>query len=370
MQIKAVALKNFRNYQQQDVTFDPVCNIIFGDNAQGKTNLLESIICLSCGKSTRTRNDRDMIRFQQEGFRIRGDFLSRGRDFVTQIEVFHSRRKKILVNQVPIKTISELSGTLNVVLFSPEDLMLIKEGAAARRRFMDLSLCQLRPKYAAVLAEYNRLLEHKNRILKDGEGRPDLISTLPDFNLRMAETGAVLIHYRARFSKLLREYAAVTHRECSGEQENLDIIYHTVKTVEDPFGDHKLLVLRLLEHQKAHAMAELTSRQCLSGPHKDELEVRINDIAARNFASQGQARTAALALKLADREIHKEILGEYPVLLLDDVLSELDAKRQEYVLNRLSSGQVFITCCENDRLSNLLQGQVFHVKQGKIVESA
>lgn len=366
MRIDHVKLVNFRNYAAQEVSFDPVCNVICGENAQGKTNLLESMVCLSTGKSHRTRSDRELIRFTEEGFQLAGAIHSRNREFISRIDVGLGKKKRMTVNDVPVRTASDLSAVLNTVFFSPEDLQLIKEGAAERRRFIDASLCQLRPRYAAALTEYQRLHEHKTRILRDCADRPDLIATLPDFNLRMAETGAILIHYRARFLNMLAAYAATAHHECSGGQEALTLEYKTVKTVSDPFGDQKLLVIQLLEHQRQHHYAELSSRQCLSGPHKDDVDVQLNGLSARTYASQGQTRTAALALKLAAREIHKEITGEYPVLLLDDVLSELDPKRQEYVLNRIGSGQVFITCCEEDRLSSLLKGAVFHVKNGVV----
>lgn len=367
MRIDRILLENFRNYAAQEVLFDPLCNVICGENAQGKTNLLESMVCLSTGKSHRTRTDRELIRFDQEGFRLEGTIHSRDRDFISRIDVGFGKKKRITVNDVPVRTTSDLSAVLNTVFFSPEDLQLIKDGAAARRKFIDNSLCQLRPRYAAALAEYQRLHEHKTRILRDCADRPDLIATLPDFNLRMAETGAILIHYRSRFIKMLSTYAAAAHSECSGGREELTLSYHTVKTVSDPFGDHKLLVIQLLEHQRQHHYAEVSSRQCLSGPHKDDLEVLLNGLSARSYASQGQTRTAALSLKLAAREIHKEIIGEYPILLLDDVLSELDPKRQEFVLNRIGSGQVFITCCEEDRLSSLLKGAVFHIKNGAVI---
>ena len=364
MLIRELSLENFRNYSAQRFSFDPVCNVIYGENAQGKTNLLEAIVCLSAGKSHRTRGDRELIRFQQSDFRIEGHIFTRNRDFFSCIKVEAGKKKQITVNKVPIKNFAELSGTLNSVFFCPEDLQLIREGAAARRRFMDASLCQLRPNYALALAEYTKLHEHKTRILRDRDERPDLLDTLPDFNLRMAEAGAVLIHYRARFAKLLSAYAASTHQECSGGREELEVRYTTVKTVADPFAGRSDLVSALLEHQETHRQAELASRQCLSGPHKDDLAVSLNGLPARSFASQGQTRTAALALKLAAREIHREIIGEYPVLLLDDVLSELDPRRQEFVLNRISGGQVFITCCEDDRLSRLLNGKVFHIQNG------
>jgi len=364
MLIRELFLENFRNYSVQNFSFDPLCNVIYGENAQGKTNLLEAIVCLSAGKSHRTRSDRELIRFQQNGFKIEGHIFTRNRDFLSSIQVESGKKKQIVINKVPVKNYSELSRTLNTVFFCPEDLQLIREGASARRRFMDASLCQLRPNYAGALAEYAKLHEHKTRILRDRDEKPDLLETLPEFNLRMAEAGAVLIHYRARFAKLLSEYAASTHQECSGNREALEIRYSTVKTVEDPFAKQKTLVLQLLEHQKTHYQAELSSRQCLSGPHKDDLEVTLNGLPARSFASQGQTRTAALSLKLAAREIHRDIIGEYPVLLLDDVLSELDPRRQEFVLNRISGGQIFITCCEDDRLNQLLSGKVFHIQNG------
>lgn len=368
MRLDRVKLENFRNYAAQEVSFDPICNVICGENAQGKTNLLEAMVCLSTGKSHRTRADRELVRFEQEGFRLEGTIHARNRDFTSKIDVGFGKKKRITVNDVPARAATDLSAVLNTVFFCPEDLQLIKEGAAARRRFIDNSLCQLRPRYAAALAEYQRLHEHKTRILRDCADRPDLIATLPDFNLRMAETGAILIHYRSRFIKLLSKYAASAHSECSGGREDLSVQYKTVKTVTDPFANHKLLVIQLLEHQREHHYAEISSRQCLSGPHKDDIEVLLDGLSARSYASQGQTRTAALALKLAAREIHKEIIGEYPILLLDDVLSELDPKRQEYVLNRIGSGQVFITCCEEDRLHSLLKGNVYQVKNGIVTQ--
>lgn len=366
MRLDHIELENFRNYAAQEVSFNPVCNVICGENAQGKTNLLEAMVCLSTGKSHRTRSDKELIRFDQEGFTLQGQIYSRDRKFTSRIEAGISKKKKITVNDVPVKAATDLSAVLHTVFFCPEDLHLIKDGAAARRRFIDNSLCQLRPRYAAALAEYQRLHEHKTRILRDCTDRPDLIGTLPDFNLRMAETGAVLIHYRARFVKMLSVCAAEAHSECSGGKEKLSLQYKTVKTVTDPMADQRQLTIQLLAHQQDHHYAEISSRQCLSGPHKDDIEVLLNDLSARSYASQGQTRTAALALKLAAREIHKEIVGEYPILLLDDVLSELDPRRQEYVLNRIGSGQVFITCCEEDRLSTLSTGSVYRVKNGVI----
>ena len=367
MRIDRLELVSFRNYTTLAADFDGRCNVIFGENAQGKTNLLEAVYYLSCGKSLRARNDREMIRFGDEAASLTATVQARDREFRVRAELFRGRRRKLSVNGVAASSGAALSRVYHTVFFSPEDLMLIREGAAARRRFMDLSLCQLRPRYGEALAEYHRLYEHKTRILRDSGDYPQLLATLPDFNRRLCQVGAVLIHYRARYCRALAEYAAQAHYECSGQREELELRYQTVSTVHDPFLPQEQLFAALMEHQQSHEQAEIASRLCLSGPHKDDLEVLVNGRSARQFCSQGQVRTAALALKLADREIHKNTMGEYPIMLLDDVLSELDPRRQEYVLNRIAGGQVFITCCENDRLDTLLSGKVFHIRGGEVL---
>lgn len=366
MRIDRLELESFRNYGRQAVDFDPRCNVIFGENAQGKTNLLEALVYLSCGRSPRARTDREIIGFDAPAARMCAQVFARDREFKVQVDLFRDRRRKMSVNQVPARNSAALSEVYNTVFFCPEDLFLIREGAAARRKFMDTVLCQLRPRYAAALAEYNRTYDHKTRILRDSEERPDLLAALPDFNERLVRFGAVLIHYRQQFAARLNEYAAIHHRECSGGREQLAIQYKTVSSVTDPAADIAAVTEQLRQHMESHQAAERAARLCLSGPHKDDLLVTIDGREAKQYASQGQTRTAALAMKLAEREIYKNATGEYPVLLLDDVLSELDPKRQEFVLNRINGGQVFITCCEDDRLPQLLGGRVFHVKQGEI----
>ena len=369
MRIDALELESFRNYSRAAVEFDPACNVIFGENAQGKTNLLEALVYLSCGKSPRARTDREMIRFDDSCAAASVLVSARDREYRVRAELYRDRRRKLSVNQAPVKRGADLSQIYNTVFFCPDDLYLIREGAAARRRFLDTALCQLRPRYAAALAEYNRTYEHKTRILRDAEEKPDLLEALPEFNARMIQYGAVLIHYRCQFSLRLREYAALHHRECSGGREELDIQYRTVSSVTDPEAELPVLREQLRSHLESHQAAERASRLCLSGPHKDDLAVTIDGQDARQYASQGQTRTAALSMKLAEREIYRNVVGEYPVLLLDDVLSELDPRRQEFVLNRIGGGQVFITCCEDDRLPVMLGGRVFHVHQGEIRET-
>ena len=367
MRIDRLRLQDFRNYQDQQVDFDPRCNVIFGENAEGKTNLLEGILYLSCGRSPRARSDKELIRFDALSARLEGQIASRERDFRVTAELFRGRRRKLSINGVAAKNGAELSQVYNTVFFCPEDLYLIRDGAPARRRFMDGVLSQLRPRYAMALSEYHRSYEHKTRILRDSEEKPGLLSTLPEFNERLIHFGAILIYYRARFVRRLETYAAAHHLECSGGKEELKLHYTTVSSIEDPFAPPETLAERLREHMESHQAAELASRLCLSGPHKDDLAVTINGRDARAFSSQGQTRTAALALKLAERQLYRDTTGEYPLLLLDDVLSELDPHRQEFVLNRISEGQVFITCCEDDRLPQMLGGKVLRVRQGTLV---
>ncbi len=368
MIVRGITLDLFRNFVHLEAQFHPGVNVIVGENAQGKTNLLEAVAYLSSASSHRARYDREMIRFGVDSAFIKGEVFSHDRTVTLEAALYRGARRQLWSNGVRLKTAGELSGVLNTVLFCPEDLYLIRAGAAARRRFLDDCISQLRPKYAAALAEYKRLYEHKLRILRDSEEKPSLLDALDDFSLRMAQCGAVLIHYRAHFVKRLREAAPPIHRDFSGGGETLSLRYETVSTVTDPEAPPKTLLPELLAHQESHRRAEIESRSCLSGPHKDDLTVTIDGSPAKTFASQGQTRTAALALKLAARDIFRQDTGEWPVLLLDDVLSELDRRRQEFVLNRITSGQVFITCCEEEKLARLKDGKGFHIKDGLLSE--
>jgi len=367
MMVKSLELDFFRNYAHLEVDFDPRVNLIYGDNAQGKTNLLEAIAYLSAARSHRARYDREMIMMGVDSAFLQGVVDSRNRDFTLEVRLLRGRGRQLWSNGVKLKNAGELSGILTTVLFCPEDLYLIREGGAARRKFLDGAICQLRPRYAQALAEYNRLYDHKTRILRDWPENPSLLATLDDFNLRMAQTGAILIHYRAHFVKRLREHAPAIHRDFSGGRENLELEYETVSTVDDPQAPPREIFSQLMDHQESHRQAELDSRQCLTGPHKDDLLVNIDGQTAKTYGSQGQTRTAALSLKLAQREIFEQETGQWPVLLLDDVLSELDAKRQSFVLNRIQGGQIFITCCEEEKLGGLEGGTAFQIRGGKLL---
>ena len=365
MRVERIALSGFRNYDEETVTFEPAVNVICGPNAQGKTNLLEAVYLLTGAHSFRTRFDRELIGFECGWASILADVESTGRSQTVRLLFQKGQRRQVTVNGAK-KTSSSLAGVMTAVLFSPDDLYLIKEGAAARRRLMDNAICQLRPGYAALLADYNKLYENKTRILKDWREKPSLLTALDEFSDGLARCSARMIRYRASFVERLAAAAAPIHREFSGGKEELSLSYKTVSTVTDPRASAEEIYSQVAARQAAHRQAELDAGQCLTGIHKDDLEISLNGIAARNFASQGQARTAALSIKLAEREIFKAETGEYPVLLLDDVLSELDAARQEFVLNRIGGGQTLITCCEDEDISRRTGGKVFTVKEGRI----
>ena len=365
MRIDQIALTGFRNYEWETLRFAEGTNVIAGANAQGKTNLLEAVYLLSTGRSFRTRFDRELVGFAFSEAELLAEVYSHERQQTVHIRLHPGQTKRILVNGVKKKA-SELSELLNVVLFCPDDLNLIKDGAAVRRRLLDNAISQLRPRYAEILSEFNRLYEHKTRILKDWRDKPSLLDTLDEFSDGMCRASAQLIRYRAAYTARLNEAAPPIHREFSGDGEALSLRYKTVSTVRDPFASAKEIYYDLCDHQESHRQAELDSAQCLTGAHKDDLEIEINSRPARSFASQGQTRTAALSLKLAERDILFHETGEAPILLLDDVLSELDSRRQEFVLNRIGGGQTLITCCEDDAISERTGGQVLFISGGRI----
>ena len=253
-------------------------------------------------------------------------------------------------------------------MFCPDDLDLIKDGPSARRKLMDNAISQLRPGYAKLISDYNRLYEQKAAILKDWHEKPSLLDALDDFSDQMCKVSAQIIRYRAAFVTRLNDVASEIHSDFSGGRDTLRMNYTTVSTVKDPMATAMEVYYDLCDHLETHRKAEIESGMCLSGCHKDDIEIFVNDMPARSFASQGQTRTAALSIKLAEREIHLQEFGEYPVLLLDDVLSELDPGRQEFVLNRIGGGQTLITCCEGESIASRTGGKVITVDGGKILE--
>ncbi len=366
MELRELSLHNFRNYEALQLEFSTGVNLIVGNNAQGKTNLLEAISYLGSGKSFRAQKSSEMVRFSADFADCQGTVFSQEREQTLRWVIFGaSRPRQVWRNGVKKKTAADISGVLQTVLFCPEDLMVLKSGASSRRRLGDQALCQLRPNYEAALTEYGRILEQKSRILKDRFENPRLLDILPDYNSRLCQVGALLISYRARFYEGLGKAAAVYHDRFSGGAEEFSLQYRTVSTVTDPFAPIAQLNEQLTEHLQSHYRAELETAQCLTGPHKDDFEVSLSDINLKAYGSQGQTRTAAISLKLAQRELMGKESGEVPVLLLDDVLSELDPGRQDFVLNQISQGQVFITCCEPGQFTRL--GKTIEIHAGKAI---
>ena len=367
MNVAQLRLCGFRNYAEAEVGFQSAVNVISGRNAQGKTNLLEAVYLLSGGHSFRTRFDRELIGFDRDFASVSADVVSGERSRQIEILLRRGQKKHITVNRVRTGA-SELGSVLNAVLFCPEDLNLLRDGPAARRRLMDLAICQLRPGYARLLSDFSRLYENKSRILRDYRDDPSMLDTLDEFSAGLAAVSAKMIRYRASFARRLAAAAAPVHRDFSGADEVLELAYRTVSTVTDPTAPEQTVFAQIMDHQHAHRDAELAAGSCLTGAHKDDLEISINGRSARSFASQGQTRTAALSLKLAEREIFLAETGEYPVLLLDDVLSELDATRQDFVLNRIGGGQTLITCCEDAQIAEKTGGKVILIDNGTIRE--
>ena len=364
MILENIYLENYRNYIQAQVEFDPGVNLLVGQNAQGKTNLLEAVAFLGSGKAFRTQKTAELVRLGADFAQMEGKIFSQERQQSVKWVLFPAARPRQLYrNGVKKKTAAELAGLLQTVLFCPEDLMVLKTGASSRRRLADTAICQLRPNYEAALTEYNRILEQKNRILKDRYENPALLEILPEYNARLCQVGALLISYRARFFAGLGREAAAFHGSFSGGKEDFSLSYKTVSTVEDPFAPVAELENRLREHLESHSRAELESAQCLTGPHKDDFDVTLSGLSLKAFGSQGQVRTAAVSLKLAQRALMEAESGEIPVLLLDDVLSELDPGRQDFVLNHICRGQVIITCCEPGRFTKL--GKTIEISNGQ-----
>lgn len=357
MIIKSIELKNFRNYKQLQIDFDQATNILFGDNAQGKTNILESAYVSATTKSHKGSRDKEMIRFGEEEAHIRTVVCKKEQDFQIDIHLKKNRAKGIAINQLPIKKASDLFGILNIVFFSPEDLNIIKDGPAERRRFLDLELCQLDKIYLSDLTAYNKVLKQRNSLLKDMIYRPDLKDTLPIWDEQLVEYGKRIIRRRQSFIEELYEIVQEIHGNLSGKRELLTLKYEP--NVESIFFQDELF--RASERDRKLCQTSV-------GPHRDDISFMLGNIDIRKFGSQGQQRTAALSLKLSEIELVKKSIGDTPVLLLDDVLSELDSNRQNYLLNSIHDIQTIITCTGLDEfIKNKFQiHRIFQVTDGHV----
>ena len=359
MIIQSIELNNFRNYEKLSLFLDPGTNIFYGDNAQGKTNILEAAYLSGTTKSHKGSKDKELIRFGEKESHIRTIVQKNEKEYQIDMHLRQNRSKGIAVNKIPIKKASELFGILNIVFFSPEDLNLIKNGPAERRRFLDSELCQLDKIYLSDLTTYNKILNQRNKLLKDMVYRPDLKDTLPVWDMQLVETGRKIIRRRKQFVDELNEIVHDIHYRISGEKEDLLLQYEP--SIEDIFFEDELSRVK-----------ERDIRQCMTsvGPHRDDLLFSIGEVDIRKFGSQGQQRTSALSLKLSEIELVKRSIHDTPVLLLDDVLSELDSNRQNYLLNSIHDTQTLITCTGLDEfVKNRFQiTKIFKVVQGTVEE--
>ena len=357
MIIESIELKNYRNYDKLHMDFSHGTNILYGDNAQGKTNILEAIYVCATTKSHRGSKDKEIIQFDRDESHIKLNVRKRDVPYRIDMHLKKNRAKGVAVNGVPIKKASELFGIVNVVFFSPEDLNLIKNGPAERRRFIDLELCQLNKLYVHSLVQYNKIVTQRNKLLKDIMFRPDYEETLDIWDMQLVQYGREVIRCREAFVGQLNDLIGGIHRQLSGEKESLHISYEP-NVIVDMFED----TLR------KSRPSDLKQRTTLTGPHRDDLSFIINDIDIRRFGSQGQQRTAALSLKLAEIELVKKIVNDYPILLLDDVLSELDGSRQNHLLSGINHIQTMITCTGlEDFVNNRFRiDKIFKVVSGEV----
>lgn len=365
MVLHELKLQNFRNIASLSLAADPKVNVIFGDNAQGKTNLLESVFFLSCVKSLHAKKEAELVKFSESDAVILANVLAHSREFEIKINLSATKKRQIFVNGIKQNKLLDYVGLVQTVLFSPDDLNLMRSGPSSRRRFINIALSQLKPKYLQVLSQYQKVLDEKNKLLKQDE-IPDTL--LDVYNESLSIYGASIISYRAAFLEGLAMHAKTIHGEMSQTKESFSAVYQTDRYAEPVIGDEKAVSLELYRHFSERKTAEKESRMCLIGPHRDDLDCLINGNSVRQFASQGQTRTAVLALKLAERNLFYEAMGEYPILLLDDVLSELDSKRQDFVLNQITNGQVFITSCDPSAEKLSHSGKIFTMKQGILSE--
>lgn len=360
MILKSIELKNFRNYEDLDLKFDSGTNILFGDNAQGKTNILEAAYVSGTTKSHKGSRDKDMIRFGEDESHIRTIVEKQGKEYQLDIHLKKNRSKGIAINKVPIKKASELFGILNMVFFSPEDLNIIKNGPSERRRFLDAEICQLDKIYLSDLTRYNKILMQRNRLLKDMQHQPQLMETLPVWDMQLVEYGKRLIRRRRQFVEELSEIVTGIHRNISGKREELVLRYEP--NIDAEFLEDELN--RVREKDRKYAQTSV-------GPHRDDISFFIRGVDIRKFGSQGQQRTSALSLKLSEIELVRQAIHDTPVLLLDDVLSELDSNRQNYLLNSIHDIQTMITCTGLDEfVRNRFQiDKVFYVIDGHVSET-
>lgn len=359
MIVESLKLQNYRNYEYLNMNFDEKINIIYGDNAQGKTNILESMYVCATSKSHRGSKEREIIRFDNDESHIKVNVKKNDMNYRIDMHLKKNKPKGIAVNGIPIKRAVELFGILNIVFFSPEDLNIIKNGPSERRRFIDMELSQLDKIYLDCLINYNKVVNQRNSLLKEYafSGREDIISSLDIWDMQLVKYGNDVIKSREKFVKEINDLVKSIHTKLSGDREQLEIIYEPCVKEQD------------FESELVRVRDRDLKFKCTNiGPHKDDMCFLINGMDVRKYGSQGQQRTAALSLKLAEIELVKQIIHDTPVLFLDDVLSELDSRRQNFLLDSIGNIQTMITCTGLDEFINnrFSINKIFKVVNGTV----
>lgn len=345
--------KNFRNLEEINISPCEEMNVICGENAQGKTNILESIWLFTGAKSFRTSKDNNFIKFGTEKAVCKLDFKSEGIEKNAEITI--KEKREVILNDKKLSSASLLAGNFNAIIFSPNDLSLVSEGPSVRRKFLDTAIGQIYPNYINILKNYIRAVTQRNKIIKDYKYDSSLSVMLDVYENEIAQNGEKIINFRKRYIEIINEFLPSVYDGISCGREKIEIDY--ILSCKE----------NLLENLKISRKEDMFSGVTSIGPHRDDLQFKINEIDARNFASQGQKRSVALALKLAEAEVIKKNTGEFPVILLDDVMSELDPMRQDFILNHIKGMQSFLTCCDESNIKNLIAGKKFIISNGRVV---
>ena len=361
MIVNALYLKQYRNIEKTELTFCKGVNIIYGENAQGKTNILEALWLFTGTKSFRNSKDVEQIQFEKESALIQTDFISQGREQKAKIEF--TEKKTAYLNDIKQSSVSQFASVFPAVIFSPEHLLLVKGGPKERRQFIDNALCQIKPRFHEYLTKYKKNLAQRNALLKDYKYNSSIEVMLDIFEENLASLGAKIILQRQKYIEALGEQVKKIYFGISSGNEEIEIKYLCSFDIKEEIQQDFLNALKL---SRSDDMQTLSTSV---GPHRDDMEIYINGISARKFGSQGQQRSAVLALKLAEANVLKEKTGEQPIALLDDVMSELDEQRQDYILHHIDGWQVFITCCDPDTILRLKEGKTFQIKKGKVIHS-
>lgn len=362
MNVLQMEYRGYRNLQEGGFSPSDGINVIYGKNANGKTNLLEAMWLFTGGRSFRGSRDSDLCAIGGDSAQLCMRFFSEDREQKAEITVRNGRRSAVL-NGVEKRSASALVGKFCAVIFSPDHLSLVKEGPVFRRNFLDGALCQLRPAYARLLGQYNRTLSQRNALLKDIPRHGELMDTLEIWDDRLAALGASIMAERLAYTEKISGFASGVYAEISQEEQPLSVSYQT-QIQADPGAQAQELARLLFERLSKSHRADVAAGFTTIGPHRDDLELELGGKSARVFGSQGQQRSVVLSLKLAEAQMISDRTGERPVIFLDDVMSELDAQRQDYLLNRLEEKQVFITCCDPDSVKRLRSGRLFEMKDG------